>query len=117
MAQLFLQFPQKSAENRKAVNVCEHCQRKGMFSLPVIIQKLMKTESETDWSAPLAVSMLRDGIVHMTIDKFTEGQLAGYAPKRKDIDRLWEALVDAACKRDCGCAKVLRQHVSLPYLR
>lgn len=77
----------------------------------------MKAESETDWSAPLAVSMLRNGIVHLTIDKFEEAQRAGYPPKRKDIDRLWEALVDAACRRDCGCAQVLRQHVSLSQIR
>ena len=77
----------------------------------------MKSESLTDWSVALAVSKLRDGIVHLTIDIFKEAQLAGYPPKRKDIDCLWEALIDGACKRDCGCAQVLRQHVSVPYLR
>lgn len=69
-------------------------------------------ESATDWSAELAASKLRDGIVHLTIDKLEEAQKNGHDLTPKDMVRLWNALIDAACKEGCGCAQVLRQHVS-----
>lgn len=67
--------------------------------------------------AELAASKLKDGIVHLTIDQLEKAESSGDDLNRGDIDRLWEALIDEACEKDCDCAQVLRQHVSLPHLR
>lgn len=67
--------------------------------------------------AELAASKLKDGIVHLTIDQLEKAESNEDKLTRGDINRLWEALIDGACKKDCGCAQVLRQHVSLPHLR
>lgn len=109
------QFPSKSAENLKVANVCGYCQRQGMLSLPA--HHPGTNGSVTGPSAQSAANKLRDGIVHLTITQLEESKDDGHRPTAEDVARLWEELISAACERDCGCAQVLRRHVSLPHLR
>lgn len=67
--------------------------------------------------AQSAANKLRDGIVHLTITQLEESKDDGHHPTSQDVARLWEQLILAACEPDCGCAQVLRRHVSLPHLR
>ncbi|CAD6581252.1 MAG: hypothetical protein ASARMPRED_000556 [Alectoria sarmentosa] len=98
MARYSIQFPPKSAQNRKAANVCGHCRKK-------------------ESSAQSAASKLKDGIIHLTIDQLEEAQRHGYTLTPEDVARVWKALIDQACEKDCGCAQTLRQHVRCDELK
>ena len=62
-----------------------------------------------------AANKLKNGIVHLAIDLMEQAQQNESRCTRRDAVRLWLALIDVACKPDCGCAQNLRTHVSLPH--
>ena len=72
-------------------------------------------ESSTGNFNQLAANKLKNGIVHLAIDQFETCQQNGNHVTQQDVVRLWKALVDVACKPDCGCAQALRTHVSPPH--
>ena len=58
--------------------------------------------SVTGRSAQSAANTLRDGIVHLTIDRLGEAQNNGHHPTSEESARLWEELIIEACEQVCG---------------
>ena len=64
----------------------------------------------------LAANKLKNGIVHLSIEMMEQAQQNGSRCTQQDAIRLWQALIEVACKKDCGCAQNLHSHVSLHHL-
>ena len=63
----------------------------------------------------LAAKKLKNGIVHLSIEMVEQAQQNGSRCTQQDAIRLWLALINVACKEECGCAQTLRSQVSLPH--
>ncbi|KAM0805982.1 hypothetical protein BDR22DRAFT_194157 [Usnea florida] len=92
MASLTFEFPKKSEENRKAGNVCEYCRGTSNYRY-------------------LAANRLRNGIVHLSVEMVELAKKNGSRCTQQDAIRWWLALIEVACKKDCGCAQNLRSQV------
>ena len=64
----------------------------------------------------LAANRLRNGIVHLSVEMVELAKKNGSRCTQQDAIRWWLALIEVACKKDCGCAQNLRSQVSLPNL-